>query len=374
MIPILYAENESLFATLGIGGLGQARSCRVKWQLNGAYELEMQYPVTGWRFAELLPRRLIRATAGPDEEAQTFRIYRVTKPLDGFCTVYARHIAYDLMGHSVRPFQVASLLEAAQQVSRDAVVQQHEFTIVAGFASATACTVTTPRSVWSMLGGQRGSLLDIYGGEWDFDNRTVTLRERLGADLGVTVRYGVNLRTLEQDENLANTWTAVHPYWQSTDGLTVVTLPEDTISTGTFDYTRVLVLDLSGEWPEAPTEDELRSRTRKYISDNQVGVPAVALDVSFVPLDQTEEYKDRSFLQAVHKGDTVAVEFPTAWDKTTGEPVVWVRAAARAVETVWLPMEDKYESIRLGQKRASFVSTLAQVQKDMSWALSKIKR
>lgn len=374
MIPILYADTEQQFVSLGIGGLGEAWSIRVKWQLNGAYELEMEYPVTGLRFAELLLRRFIYATTGPDETAQIFRIYRITKPLEGFCTVYARHWAYDLMGHSLRPFQAASLLEAAQKVTREAVVQQHDFTVVATFDSAAACTVVTPRSVWSMLGGQRGSLLDVYGGEWDFDRRTVFLRERLGADLGVVVHYGINLRTLEQDENLADTWTAVHPYWLSADGATVVTLPEETIATGTFDYTRVLVLDLSAEWLEPPTEDELRARTKKYISDNQVGIPAVALDVDFVPLDQTEEYKDRSFLQTVHKGDTVTVEFPTAWNRDTGKPIAWVRAAARAVETVWLPLEDRYESIRLGRKRASFVSALAQVQKDVSWALSKIKR
>ena len=374
MIPVLYPANEQLFSSLGYGGLGEARSCRVKWQLNGAYELEMQYPVSGRRFAELRPRRLIRASVGPGEAPQIFRIYRVTKPLRGLCSVYARHIAYDLMGYTVRPFTSNSLAEATAQLQSGATIQNHGFSIRSTFARDTACNVATPRSVWSMLGGQRGSLLDIYGGEWEFSNSTCTLMERLGADLGVTVRYGVNLRTLEQDENLANTWTAVQPYWLSTDGLTTVTLPEDIISTGTFDYTRVLVLDLSAEWPEPPTVEELRARTREYISDNKIGVPSVSLDVDFVPLGQTEEYRGRSFLQSVHKGDTVAVEFPTAWDKNTGAPIAWVRAAARAVATVWLPLKDKYESVRLGEKRSNFVSALAQVQKNMTWAMTKIRR
>lgn len=374
MIPLLYKADESQFVTQGFGGLTEARSCRVRRQVNGVYELELEYPVTGRRFADMLPRRIIRSSVGPEEGVQNFRIYRITKPLEGFCTFYARHRAYDLMGNTVRPFSATSLSDAAQQLQSGAALQTHGFSIRATFDRETACNVATPRSIWSMLGGQKGSLLDIYGGEWEFDNTTVTLKERLGADLGVTVRYGVNLQTLEQEENLANTWTGVQPYWQSTDELTVVTLPEEIISTGEFDYTRVLVLDLSAEWAEPPTEEQLRSRTKKYISDNKVGIPAVGLDVAFLPLDQTEEYKGRSFLQKIHLGDTVTVEFPTAYDAATGEARAFALASARAVETVWLPKEERYESVRLGEKRANFVSALAQVQKNVAWVMTKVKR
>lgn len=374
MIPRLYKADEGQFLTQGFGGLGDARIVRVKRQVNGMYELEMQYPVSGRRFSELLPNRIIRATAGPDEGEQSFYIYHMTKPLEGFCTVYAWQLAYKLRGYTLRAFAANSLAEAIQQLQSGAAIQAHGFSIQATFDRATACGSVTPRSVWSMLGGQRGSLLDVYGGEWEFDNTTVTLKERLGADLGVTVRYGVNLQTLEQEENLANTWTGVQPYWQSTDGLTVVTLPEEIIATGEFDYTRVLVLDLSAEWPEPPTEEQLRSRTRQYITDNKVGIPAVGLDVKFILLDQTEEYKGRSFLQKIHLGDTVTVEFPTAYDRVTGAPRAFVLASARAVETVWLPLEEKYESVRLGEKKASFVSALAQVQKNTAWLMTKIGR
>lgn len=371
--PILYDAGETRFASLGFGGLGDARNCRVRRAVNGAYELEMQYPRAGRRYAELSPRRIILATPGPSEEAQPFRIYRVTKPLAGVSTVYARHVAYDLMGYTVSPFTANSPAEAAQQLTSGAVTVPHGFAITAEIESDAAVTVTTPRSIWSMLGGQKGSLLDVYKrGEWDFNGFTATLRERIGADNGVTVRYGVNLKTCEQDENLANTWTAVQPYWQSVDGLTVVTLPEGMISTGTFDYTRILVLDLSAEWETAPTEEQLRSRTKQYISSNKVGVPSVGLDVSFIPLGQTEEYKGRRFLQTVHLGDTVTVEFPTALDPS-GNPRAMTAATARAVETVWLPLENKYESIRLGEKRANFISAVAQVQKDTAWLMRKVR-
>lgn len=372
--PILFGASETKFATLGLGGLGDAAQCRVYAGVNVPPSLEMRYPVRGRRFADLVPRNIIYATTGPGERPQPFEIYRVTKPILGECTVYARHICHRLMGYPVRPFSAASPAAAAQALTSGAVVASHPFTISAEISSTVTLDSKTPRSIWSLLGGAEGSMLDTYGrGEWDFDHFSATLRERIGADNGVVVRYGVNLKTCEQDENIANCWTAVYPYWLSQMDGTLVTLPEETISTGTFDYERILVLDLSAEFEAAPTAEQLRNRTRQYISSNKVGVPAVGLDVDFIPLDQTEEYKGRAFLQQVRLGDSVTVEFPTAYHPKTGEPTAITAATARVVHTVWLPLEERYESIRLGEKRADFISAMASVQKDTAWLMRKVR-
>ena len=372
MIPILYTAAETAFSWFGLGGLNMATSCRVKRQLNGVYELEMQYPIIGRRFRDLKPRNIILASVGPDEEAQPFRIYKTSLTLMLKKTVYARHVAYDLMGCPISPFDPKDLATTLYTVTRAAQAQGFPFEITADFDSDAQCGITVPRSAWAMMGGQRGSALDVFGGEWDFNRWTLTLRQRMGADNGLMIRYGKNLLKLQQDEDVGNTWTAVYPYWLSADGETSVVLPERMISTGEFDYTRVLVWDASAEFQEAPTEEELRSRTKRYISSNRVGDAGVSLDAEWVPLDQTEEYKGRRFPSAVHLGDTVTIEYPGAADPKTGKPTDFVRAAARVVETVWLPLQDKYEYVRVGAKRSNFVSVVAQVQKEMAWALSKV--
>ena len=372
MIPKLFNANETRFQGFGLGGLGVATKCRVTRQLNGAYELEMTYPIIGRRFRDLKTRNIILASVGPDEEPQPFRIYRTKFSLALNKTVYARHVAYDLMGCALSPFSAGNLVQATDTIPRNAISQGFPFVVAADFARDLACEILVPRSAWAMLGGQRGSLLDVYGGEWEFNRFHLTLRERLGADTGIMVRWGKNLQDLQQEENLANTWTAVVPFWMSADGTTAVFLPELGISTGEFDYRRELVWDASAEFEEPPSHDELRSRTRQYISSNRVGEPDVGLDVKWVPLDQTEEYKHRRFPSAVHLGDTVTVEYPSAADPKTGKPTDFVRAAARVVETVWLPLEDKYEYVRIGTKRANFVSVVAQVQKNVAWVLSKV--
>lgn len=371
---LLFESGTTDFSGIGLGGLGDARQIRVFGGINAPAQLEMQYPVSGRRYGDLRNRRIIYSSTEPGGKPQPFRIYRITKPLQGVCTVYARHLCHDLMGYSVLPFAAASPQQAAQQLSTGAVVEPHGFAISAEIASSTAMTVPTPRSIWSMLGGQKGSMLDVYGGEWDFDHFSATLRQRIGADNGVTVHYGVNLKTCEQDENIANCWTAVEPFWYSQGDGTLVTLPEVTISTGTFDYTRILVLDLSAEFEAQPTVEQLRSRTKSYISGNRVGVPAVGLDVDFVPLEQTAEYQDLPVLKTIRLGDTVRVEFPTTFDPDTGRATALVLAESRAVETVWLPLQKRYEKIRLGEKRSNFVSTVATVQKNTEWLMQKVRQ
>ena len=371
--PILYTDDEKRFVSMGLGGMSEARSCRVLWKCNGLYELEMEYPVSGRRFADLKGRRIILASVGPDEEPQPFRIYHIRKPILGLVKIYARHVVYDLMGHTLRPFAAAGLSEALAQLNGGATVQPHGITISSDMVSTAACTVAVPRSVWSMLGGAEGSLLDTYRGEWLFTGYSAILKERLGEDLNVVVRYGKNLQTLEQEENLANTWTGVQPYWYDELEGTLVTLPEEVISAGSFDHVRVRVLDLSAEFEAAPTVEQLRARAQRFIADNHVGEPSVGLDIRFVPLDQTEEYKGRAFLNKIHKGDTVRVEFPTSYDRRTGEPRAFVQTSARAVQSVWLPMKDKYESVRLGSVKADFVDAVAQLQKDVSWVMTQVR-
>ena len=45
MIPILFDGTEKQFNNLGYGGLSDAISCTVEENINGVYELEMEYPL-----------------------------------------------------------------------------------------------------------------------------------------------------------------------------------------------------------------------------------------------------------------------------------------------------------------------------------------
>nr|DAT70682.1 MAG TPA: tail protein [Caudoviricetes sp.] len=338
MKPILYASTEREFATNGIGILSDAASCVVTEERNGAYELEMQYPVMGLHYASITYRSLILAKSNPDGEPQPFRVYRITRPLGGLVTVYARHISYDLSGVVVPPFSATGVEGVFNAIQSKAVPQDSGFTFWTDKTSTSGVATTVPNSVRSLLGGIRGSILDVFGGEYEFDRFTVKLWRRRGEDRGVTIRYGKNLTALEQDANCASVYTAVYPYWTSED--VTVELPEKIVEApGTYDFVRILPLDLTSVFEGQPTPDQLRTSAQYYIADNNVGVPRVSLSLSYAQLDG----------EKVDLCDTLTVTFAEMGVNTT----------AKVIKTVFDVLQDRYSSVEIGDMRASISETIA---------------
>lgn len=126
-------------------------------------------------------------------------------------------------------------------------------------------SVEAPSSLRSLLGGTEGSILDVYGGEYEFDRWTVKLWNRRGKDSGVTIRYGKNLTDLQQDENISNVATGIYPYWKGSDG-TLVEVPGKVVNApGTYDFTRIIPVDFTTDFQEQPTSEQLNRTERKHM-------------------------------------------------------------------------------------------------------------
>ena len=277
MRPILYDADRTNFpagADNGMGILADALSCKVTQELNGQYELELHYPVAGIHYSEIALRSILRATVGPGGGLQPFRVYRIVPGMSGTAAVYARHIAYDLGGYVVSPFTAADAPSAVAAIKSHALPTDFPFALTTDKTTVATMSATVPTSAWSLLGGQQGSLLDVYGGEYEFDGWAVQLLTRRGADRGVSVRYGKNLTDLTQDANCASCYTGVVPYWRSND-VTVTAAP--VYAEGDFGYTRLMPLDLSSSFKQQPTQAQLQAEAAACIERNQLGVPADAL-------------------------------------------------------------------------------------------------
>ena len=353
MTPILFPDNATDYSTQGLGALADAITCKVTEELNGEYELQMTYPVSGRRYADIKNRCLIYCAPDPYRGAQPFRIYRITRPLNGVITVYAEHISYDLSGIPVNPFSATGAQAALSGLKSHAAVTC-PFTFWTNISSSTGFSVTAPASIRSMLGGTEGSILDTFGGEYEWDNTTVRLYSRRGSDNGVRIAYGKNLTDIEQDENIANLATGVIGYWAGSDG-TLVQTPV-VKAPGTYSFERVITVDFSGDFEEQPTTEQLQQRTQQYISDNSIGVPDVSITVSWVQLEQYAGYEGLSLLERVTLGDTVTVEFPP----------LGVEATARVNKTVYDALLDRYESADIGSVRANIADTIADQQQQIA--------
>ena len=347
MNPILYESTENTFSTNGVGTLSDCVSCVVTENRNGSYELEMEYPIDGIHFSDIKLRSIITAKPNPTSEIQPFRVYEITRPISGTVTVYAQHISYDLSGIPVSPFTASSAVQAMTLLKSQSVVS-NPFTFWTDKSTAATMTVEAPSSIRSLLGGNEGSVLDCYGGEYEFDGYTVRLHSARGENRGVSIRYGKNLTDINQEENCSSVYTGVYPYWLGQDG-TLVQLYEKVINApGTYDFVRIFPLDLTSEWQEAPTKEQLRDRAESYMESNNIGVPTVSITVSFVQLEQTEEYKDIALLERVSLCDTVNVEFEQ----------LGVSATAECVKTVYDVLLERYNSVELGDAKTGITDSI----------------
>lgn len=361
MIPKLYAVFPAIGN--GLGGLSDAIECRVEHEVNGIYELSMRYPITGEHFDDISSGLIVVAKPDTLTTAQPFRIYRITKPLNGVVTVYARHICYDMMGTIVEPFSAGSLTAAIGDLANHCTPTT-PFTFSTTRSVASPFSISEPKELWRVLGGSAGSFLDVYGGEWDFDFMTAELKTRLGTDRGVNIRYGKNMTALEQDATIESTYSGVWPYWYDEESGTLVQISEKYVPvTGAAVTDRILLLDCTADFESQPSEQELRDKANAYITANSVGDPKTSWRVSFVQLSQAGEYETQAALEQVMLGDTLHVYYEA----------LGVNATARAVKIVFDVLGEKFIEITVGRVKQNLASIIVDQNKEVEKQIATTK-
>lgn len=354
MKPILFPSTATEFNTHGLGVLTDAISCTVTEERNGTFELTMQYPDTGVHFAEITDRCIIYAIPSPYRAPQPFRIYRITRPMNGVIMVYAQHITYDLSGVPLNPFTAINAPDALSRLSLNAAVDS-PFTFWTDKATVASFAVSTPSSTRSVLGGSSGSILDVYGGEYEWDGFTVRLYGHRGYDNGVVISYGKNLTDIEQDRNISNVATGIYPYWTNAEGALVTCDPKIVNAPGTYDFTRVVPVDFSNDFETQPTPAQLQARAEKYVEDNKIGIPKTSITASFVQLEQFPEYEDLALLEKCDLCDTVTIRYPQ----------LGVEAKAEIVKIETDVLLERYNSVEIGDVRTNIADTIVGQQQEI---------
>lgn len=354
MKPILFPSTATEFKTQGLGVLTDAISCTVTEERNGAFELTMQYPDTGVHFDEITDRCIIYAIPSPYRAPQPFRIYRITRPMNGVIMVYAQHITYDLSGVPLNPFTAINAPDALSKLSLNAAVNS-PFVFWTDKSTVASFSVSTPSSTRSVLGGSSGSILDVYGGEYEWDSFTVRLYGHRGYDNGVVISYGKNLTDIEQDRNISNVATGIYPYWTNAEGALVTCDPKIVNAPGTYDFTRVVPVDFSNDFETQPTPAQLQARAEKYVEDNKIGIPKTSITASFVQLEQFPEYEDLALLEKCDLCDTVTIRYSQ----------LGVEAKAEIVKIETDVLLERYRSVEIGDVRTNIADTIVGQQQEI---------
>ncbi|WP_326656496.1 phage tail spike protein [Streptococcus pyogenes] len=371
MIPVLYEAKETKFRTFGLGEIADAYEVKATRERNGNYSLYIKYPLDGV-FASVFKEEMkIKSDAGRRTKWQTFEINRVLRNSKDHIEIFARHISMRTQDIALKPSVSGSSVgaESALEIWKENLVGDDTFDVKSdiltlGSFSWEADKIGNARGA---LGGVAGSILDVYGGEYEFDNRTIILRKQMGRKAPTVLEYGRNIVSVEEERLLDGNYTSIYPYVRYTPQPKLqeeapgkphvgehkqpeeqlVTLPEfilDGQYLSLYAQRRIQMVDLSSHFNDdknkkEPTIEEIRKLAQKYLKDNNVGAPKVSIEVDYIDLSQTLDYQDFRVMEEVELCDIVPLYYPKFGITTESEKVV---------EIVYDVYTDSNHTIKLG--------------------------
>lgn len=295
----IYDNKETNFNHNGLVVLDNCRSCPVTEELNGQYELELEYPLDSrgkWQY--FLEGNIIKA------DGQLFRMYRKVKNLNGI-KVNARHIFYDLLFNLVDGIDIRALTGAAaldRLMSNTAY--PHGFTYMTDITDVNSIAlddemgdIINQNPVESIF-----YLISLYGGELVRDNYNIKWLQHRGKDRGVLIAYGKNIKGIEEDLNLEGFITRIKPIGK--DGLTLPEKYVDSPNINSFPYPIIKPL----EFNDCDNYDTLRAAAQKHFVDTKCDIPEANYKIDFIELSKTEEYKHYKVLETLYLGDIATIK------------------------------------------------------------------
>ena len=362
--PILYKANETNFEHLGVSVLSGASKCHVSREKNGIYILEFDYPVNGKDVDKIKEGMYIKSDAGYRTKNQRFVISKITKTQNEF-KIYCQHISQvKTTMNAIRPDITLTNVSAMGALTawRDNLLDSREEFFVQsdiGTLNSTTWKVENIENARDALGGKAGSILDVWGGEYEFDNLNITLHKSMGIDNPTIIAYGKNLLDLEQEQSILETYTSVFPFKKYTDDNNreqLITLPEillDSTHLNKFTHRRILKVDFSSD-ENLKTVEQLRSKAKSYIKNNNVGVPKTNLKINYQDLSKVEGVFDNPALEQIDLCDRLKVYY---------SELGILNENAKVVKVIWDVILEENHEIEVGDGRSSFTdSTSAKIE------------
>lgn len=334
MYPTIHDWRGNDLQTEGYGALADCISCEVTEELNGEFTLELNYPLKGQFADQLTPSNIIMVKPAHNQGLQAFRINEVKKSFGNSINVYANHISYDLSGYAIRTARTYNSLADVIQVmdseswSASSSVVYHDFSFATDMTSSRPFKIEGLQSLRSWMGGQEGSIIDTYGGEWMYDNFSCFLTSRRGTDTGIRISYGKTLAEYEKDtEN--EQYSHVIAYWKKSE----TTVFSDFVATGIYCTFRVAYVDVSKEYEDQPTTAQLNQSATDHANKMN-------------PLPQTIKVTPAQIgNDIIGLGDSVLICYEGVF-------------STRVIKTVWDALGGVYKTLELGQRKESISDTI----------------
>lgn len=220
MLPILYRSNtlKEEFKNNGLGFIKNCKKCIVTEVRNGLYELELEMLITDRLADSIAVGMFIKALPNSKDEPQIFEIYSLSVT-DTKITAKAQHIRYIAGGNVITERTLTppegtpvECFEQIQDWLEERILNPFEFDSDITTSAAVTAASERPIRLGDFLSGIRGSMLDVFGGEFYYDNFNISLLKSRGNDSGVCLRYGANISSCQQDSDISTVYSYLVPY------------------------------------------------------------------------------------------------------------------------------------------------------------------
>lgn len=378
MLPILYPSSTStsgFFENNGLGFFNHCTKCNVTEERNGVYELEMSVLPSDRLAKASVCGMFVKAKPNPFDDPQLFEIYSMSVNHDKI-DIQAQHLHY-FLNHIVTnesigkvtgtPIQIWNTLQNNMFWAPENIFSFTSDITTSGTVSAGFVEQGNGRNISAseLLGGVSGSMLDVFGGEYYYNNFSVSLLNRRGTDTGIALRYGSNISSRQQDTNSQTVYSRIMPYalvktkntsTGAEEGQMYITIGSINMANSPLTYEKALLYDFTDRMKDVTlnvisagqyenlsgVKTRLRQETMNYINKNGAALTQISTNIQ---ADLTEAL---SGLQGCKLCDTVLIDLDGNGTKSR----------AKIIKTVYDVLGERYTKIELGQPRKTIADMI----------------
>ena len=390
MIPKLYAPR-NIYGTSRtfLGNINHCQSCKVRTVENGEYTLTLITDISDFTAENLLAQRLIKTLANPNDAPQFFVITKVDRKTDNTIEITAEHIR-TLVNQLVTAengnyrSEKEIVVNVTPAGAWEEVVSSVSDTIPFSFFSDISTLndfwlgLSKAETIGNILSDVEGGFLNLWGGSYHYDNYNISLLQSRGSIKNFELRYGKNISDATQTEDGSNLYSHILPYGtvkdkagtfgsEKTLSLSAgeVEIPNhQSILKRVFPYDcsenpdvkNAVVYsgygyDANGAVAHNPGEGYSEARTLmrtaglKYAAAQDLGVPNISITVTHrSELDRMTD---------IALGDTIRVSLDN----------FGTRVNARITETVFDSINERWDTLHIGEQRVTLASVLLNQKK-----------
>lgn len=339
----IYLQNETNFNNNGLGFLTDILSAQVDESLNGDYYLTLSYKLNGNLSEYLVEENIIKCQVA-DGSKQLFRIKRVIKDYTTI-EVYAIHIFYDLLDNFLLDTAPTNL---DAQSFGNWILQRtdfaNSFTFYSDIVSTASARYVRRNPVEAIMGDIENSMINIFGGDIERDNFTIKLLGQRGSSNGIKLIFGKNIQEIKITSDYTSIITRLLPL--GFDGLMLPEIYVDSQNIDDYLTPKIGKVEFSDIKYDPESEEEgvytdiedaytaLRNAANDYLE--YVDKPMININIDWVELSKTNEYKNYQAIETLHLGDYVTAE------------ILGINYETRVVKITYNPLSDMIENFEIG--------------------------